>query len=187
MSETAKSYQNRLDEGFFDKYIKGTGVDLGVGRIDSIYGADPVHPDVQQWDKDDGDATFMESVADNTYDYVHASHILEHIENPYLALRNWLRILKPGGYLIVLVPHRDLYEKKNRLPSNWNLDHKFFILPDKEELPHTINLTHLLRSAWSKDEALIEYVKVRDKDWYSEDPLIHSTGEYSIEAVIKKL
>ncbi|MGC5376479.1 methyltransferase domain-containing protein, partial [Salmonella enterica] len=87
--------------GFFDKYIKGTGVDLGVGRIDSIYGADPVHPDVQQWDKDDGDATFMESVADNTYDYVHASHILEHIENPYLALRNWLRILKPGGYLIV--------------------------------------------------------------------------------------
>lgn len=186
MSETVKSYQTRLAEGFFDKYINGKGIDLGVGRLDSVYGADPVHPDVEQWDKDNGDATFMETVADNTYDYVHASHLLEHIANPYLALRNWLRILKPGGFLIILVPHRDLYEKRVNLPSQWNLDHKFFILPDTEDLPHTINLTHLLESVWGPEEAKIEYVKVRDHDFDSHG-FAHSSGEYSIEAVIKKL
>ena len=63
MAETIKSYQSRLEEGFFDKYIHGKGIDLGVGRLDSIYGADPVHPDAQPLDKDDGDATFMKDVA----------------------------------------------------------------------------------------------------------------------------
>ena len=42
MAETSKSKERRLQEGFYDKYIKGYGIDIGVGRIDTFDGADPI-------------------------------------------------------------------------------------------------------------------------------------------------
>jgi predicted SAM-dependent methyltransferase len=41
----------------------------------------------------------------------------------YLALTNWIRILRPGGILYVVVPDFALYEK-SRWPSTYNPDHK---------------------------------------------------------------
>jgi len=42
--------------------------------------------------------------ADNTFDRVVAVHILEHICQPQLAIKEWARILKPGGMLSILIP-----------------------------------------------------------------------------------
>ena len=33
-------------------------------------------------------------VKDETYDFVYSSHTLEHINDIYTALKNWIRILK---------------------------------------------------------------------------------------------
>jgi methyltransferase family protein len=41
---------------------------------------------------------------DGSYDLVWASHVLEHIEHDYKALREISRILSPGGYAILPVP-----------------------------------------------------------------------------------
>jgi SAM-dependent methyltransferase len=38
------------------------------------------------------------------YDTVLASHILEHVADPLRALGEWYRVLRPGGYLIVITP-----------------------------------------------------------------------------------
>jgi predicted SAM-dependent methyltransferase len=45
-------------------------------------------------------------IPDNTYDWVHASHVLEHVPwwNTKKALRDVCRVLKPGGKLTVWVP-----------------------------------------------------------------------------------
>lgn len=42
--------------------------------------------------------------ADNSYDRVIATHVLEHIYHPHLALKEWRRVLKPGGTLSILIP-----------------------------------------------------------------------------------
>ena len=42
-----------------------------------------------------------------SYDFVLSSHMLEHTANPLRALAEWRRLLRPGGALIVVVPHRD--------------------------------------------------------------------------------
>ncbi|HMW55300.1 MAG: class I SAM-dependent methyltransferase [Candidatus Accumulibacter phosphatis] len=42
--------------------------------------------------------------ADNTFDRLLATHVLEHIYQPHLALKEWLRVLKPGGVLSILIP-----------------------------------------------------------------------------------
>lgn len=182
--ETGKAHDRRVREGFFENYCNGKGIDIGVGRIDS-HGADPLLPDIDTWDKDNGDATFMAGVEDESYDFVYTSHILEHISNCYLALRNWWRILKPGGYLILFVPHRDLYEKRTELPSRWNGDHKFFLLPEKEELPYTIGLLPLVTGALPTAEVV--YMNECSEGHTITDPDIHSDGEISIEVVLQRL
>ena len=50
------------------------------------------------------DATNLESVNNKTYDYLYASHVLEHIANPIKALKEWLRVIKNEGYLILILP-----------------------------------------------------------------------------------
>jgi SAM-dependent methyltransferase len=42
-----------------------------------------------------------------TYDFVLSSHMLEHTANPLRALAEWSRLLRAGGALILVVPHRD--------------------------------------------------------------------------------
>jgi SAM-dependent methyltransferase len=52
------------------------------------------------------DATDLSSIADNAYDFLLASHILEHVANPLGALEEFRRVLKPRGHILVLVPNR---------------------------------------------------------------------------------
>lgn len=44
---------------------------------------------------------------DSTLDYVLSSHVIEHFFDPVKALREWHRVIKPGGYIYVIAPHRD--------------------------------------------------------------------------------
>lgn len=54
-----------------------------------------------------GEASDLSSVPDGQYDFVLSSHMLEHTANPLLALAEWRRVLRPGGALVLVVPHRD--------------------------------------------------------------------------------
>lgn len=37
-------------------------------------------------------------------DRVIATHVLEHIPNPHLAIKEWMRVLKPNGVLSIIIP-----------------------------------------------------------------------------------
>lgn len=41
---------------------------------------------------------------DQSFDRLIAAHLLEHIPHPHLALKEWQRVLKPGGVLTLLLP-----------------------------------------------------------------------------------
>jgi SAM-dependent methyltransferase len=43
--------------------------------------------------------------ADDAYDFVFASHVLEHIPDPIAALQDWLRVAR--RWVVVILPHRD--------------------------------------------------------------------------------
>lgn len=43
--------------------------------------------------------------ADNELDYVISSHCLEHFFDTIGTLEEWLRVVKPGGYVLTIVPH----------------------------------------------------------------------------------
>jgi ubiquinone/menaquinone biosynthesis C-methylase UbiE len=44
------------------------------------------------------------SYPDNTFDRLIATHVLEHIHQPHLALKEWRRVLKNGGVISILIP-----------------------------------------------------------------------------------
>ncbi len=39
------------------------------------------------------------------FDLIIASHVVEHLKNPYDSMKQFMEMLKPGGYLIVAVPN----------------------------------------------------------------------------------
>lgn len=175
--ETSKAHLRRLRSKFFGKYCQGLGIDIGCGK-------DPITPNCVQWDRQDGDAHFMQNVDDNTYDFVYSSHCLEHLSNPGLALVNWFRILKPGGYLILFLPHRDLYEKRTTLPSKFNRGHYHYYLIDRHEPPCTLGIVPLI--AMHLQNYRFIYTKECSEGHTITDPEIHSDGEYSIELALQK-
>jgi SAM-dependent methyltransferase len=185
MAETRKAHARRLASGFYEAYIHGKGIDIGCGRIDTHDGLDTISPTAVHHDKDDCDATFMDIYPDNEFDYVYASHVLEHISDPVTAVKNWLRICKPGGVVIISVPHRDLYERKRTLPSRWNEDHKYFYLPGECDPPHTFSLWGVVASA-AVNREMVEYFKVIDTATNADRPDEHNNGEFSIEVIIRK-
>jgi SAM-dependent methyltransferase len=183
MAETSKAHQRRLESGFYDKYIQGYGIDIGCGRIDTHDGADPIAlENCIHHDKDICDATTMDVYPANHFDYVYASHILEHVNNPVEAVKNWMRICKFGGHVIISLPHRDLYERKKTLPSRWNADHRYFYLPYSCEPPHTFSVAGLLMASGVLDYQL----EVIDTSTNHERPEEHANGEFSIEVIIQK-
>ncbi len=58
---------------------------------------------------------------DATLDYVVSSHVIEHFYDPVKALREWYRVIQPGGYIFVIAPHRDR-----------TFDHKRVVTPLQE-------------------------------------------------------
>ena len=44
---------------------------------------------------------------DNTLDFVISSHVIEHFYDPVKTIQEWLRVVKPGGYVFIIAPHRD--------------------------------------------------------------------------------
>jgi len=175
--ETSKANSRRQREGFF-KYCQGRGLDIG-------FGGDLLASNCTGYDFEHGDAQNIVKFSGESFDFVYSSHVLEHMEDPAAALSNWWGLVKKGGYLLLYIPHRDLYEKKIKLPSRWNLDHKHFFIVRGNEPPDTIGVHELIQDSLPGSEII--YIKECSEGHTISDPNLHSDGEYSIEAVIRKI
>ena len=114
--ETRKTNQVR-GQNFINQYFKGNVIDIGGGQ-------DPVTPSAKVFDLKDGDAQhILKYEASESYDCVNSSHCLEHMKNVPEALSGWWELVKKNGYMVITVPHEDLYEQKIS-PSMFNNDHK---------------------------------------------------------------
>lgn len=64
------------------------------------------HPDKPPGRQFLREATALHGIADASYDFLLSSHCLEHVANPLAALREWRRVVRPGGHLVLLLPDR---------------------------------------------------------------------------------
>jgi SAM-dependent methyltransferase len=146
---TAMSVQRRLfDSRFASRWFVGVGLDVGAGDDSLLLYAElfPRIINVIPFDEAQGDAQTLDNVEDDSFDFLYSSHCLEHVDDPFEAMTNWIRVVKPGGHLIVSVPDEDLYEQ-GTWPSRFNTTHKTTWTIDKEESwsPVSINVLDMVR------------------------------------------
>jgi SAM-dependent methyltransferase len=178
--EARKVYWQRHASGFFEHYLSGAHIlDIGYrgGRAEVV----PIVPQAIGVDLDypGYDGTRL-PFADLSQDAVFVSHCLEHIEDYRASLADWYRVLKIGGYLLVFVPHKYLYERRAAPPSVLNPDHKRFYTPRsllaeiEESLPiNGFRVRHLADNDYAYD-----YERPLDR---------HPQGSYEIELVVQKI
>lgn len=189
--ETTKATYRRLhDIRYGLKYFVGKGIDIGAGNdsLGKFMQQFTAIQSVTPWDVQDGDAQRMEGVEDNSYDFVHSSHCLEHLYDPYEAFKNWIRICRPGGHLIVCIPDEDLYEQ-GVWPSQFALDHKtsWTILKESSWGGSSINLIEFLYRFRDKIEIL--KIELCNQMFNYVSPRVdqtHYTSECAIEFVVRK-
>jgi SAM-dependent methyltransferase len=138
------------------RYFQGKGIDIGCG-------GDPIFENVYKFDLQQGDANEISQFVQNQFDFVYSSHCLEHMNDPQHSMREWWKLVKPGGYLIVIVPDEDLYEQ-GIFPSTSNPDHKatFTISKRKSWSTHSYNMLDLANSL-SKGQIIS--LQLQDNDY----------------------
>lgn len=177
--ESQRTYEEKLNNGFFSTYMTGIGLDIGYAGY--ISGVQPILPSAIGIDVDyPGYTDNILPFESNTQDYVYSSHCLEHIFDYRTAIREWHRVTRVGGHIVIIVPHQHLYEKRKFPPSKWNGDHKRFYLP-----------SHLLAEVENSlvpNTYRVRLLEDGDKNFnYSLPPSTHSDGQYEITLVIQKI
>jgi SAM-dependent methyltransferase len=84
------------------------------------------------------EASDLSPIGDGVYDFLLASHVLEHVANPLRALEEWRRVLRPGGAMLVIVPDRRGTFDHRRAPTAFEHIAEDF----RNHTPET-DLTHL--------------------------------------------
>jgi SAM-dependent methyltransferase len=79
---------------------------------------------------DAGDLYFL---ADGTFDAAVSRHVFEHLPEPNATIKEWLRIVKPGGLLALVLPN-DHWRDFLAMDS----DHKFRCYPETVEEALTV-------------------------------------------------
>jgi len=178
--EAARSYRRRIEDGFVESYLSGKNI-LDIG----FQGADPNSVPIVEnaigigLDYPGYDGIHL-PFPDDSQDGVFASHCYEHIGNYRAALREWYRVLRIGGYVVVLVPHKYLYERKSTPPSLCNADHKRFYTPAA--------LLREFEDALPVNGFRVRHLADNDAGFDYGTPLgQHASGCYEIELVVQKI
>ena len=115
------------------EYTRGQGLDLGCGPdkcFPHFVGVDNLKDTSlfgikMKPDKVVETCELLPDFDDSSQDFVFSSHLLEHIEDYASALKEWWRVIKPGGHLVLYLPHKDLYPRCGTHGANPDHKHDF--------------------------------------------------------------
>jgi SAM-dependent methyltransferase len=186
--ESRRTYDEKIRSGFWGRYITGPKVlDIGCKGLDESGGLT---------EDGEGLALFDGAIAvdvdypgynghtlpfpNDSQDAVYASHTLEHVPDFLAAIREWHRVTKVGGYIVVMVPNAHLYERRRRPPSRWNEGHL--------RMYTVASLLAEFEAALPPNSYRVRHLLEDDRNFgYEDPPDQHAHGGYEIELVVQKI
>ena len=108
------------------------------------------------------EATDLDDIATESYDFILSSHVLEHVANPIRALTEWIRVLRVGGVIVLVVPHKQAtFDHRRPITTLEHLVSDFEQGTSESDMTHApeiLNLHDLARDPGAGD---IEAFRVR--------------------------
>lgn len=156
------SYKSESESArpLLEKHCIGNGVDVGAGGmpialhsicIDRDTGS-PIRANVGSVPTHlAGDAADLRWFRDGALDHVGSSHCLEDFLDTEKVLREWLRVLRPGGNLVLFLPDEPTYHahcEKTGQPYNLAHVHKNFGLKYVRGILDKIGQTEEVEAIW---------------------------------------
>jgi SAM-dependent methyltransferase len=90
------------------------------------------------------DGTSLVGMDDDSYDVVLASHTLEHIANPLLALVEWKRVVGSEGHLILVLPHyENTFDHRRRVTTLEHIEADFARSTGEDDTTHVREFVEL--------------------------------------------
>ena len=84
------------------------------------------------------EATDLSLFPDSKYEFIISSNCLEHVANPLKAIEEWVRVLKKGGLLFLVLPNKEYCFDHNRSVTKFS-----HLLEDYQNNIAEDDLTHL--------------------------------------------
>ena len=83
------------------------------------------------------EASDLSRLGDNSYDFLISSNCLEHIANPLKALTEWARIVRQGGYILLVLPKKEhTFDHRRRITPFEHLVEDFRQSTTEHDLAH---------------------------------------------------
>jgi ADP-heptose:LPS heptosyltransferase len=142
--EDPQGYESAKIRWELPRYTRGVGLDIGCGSEKAyphMIGVDNGHHMREFGIRCAADIYVntcekLEIIASVSQDFVFSSHTLEHIANYQAALKEWWRVIKQGGHLVLYLPDEDEYPKVGEKGANpdhkWNVNYDRVVEAMKE-------------------------------------------------------
>lgn len=192
--ESCETIFRRLEFNEVIKYTKGVGIDVGCG-LNKIHSC-AIGIDFRLGDKDFGypfganircprNKKFLQLpwFPNESLDFVFSSHCLENFSDPRKTLQEMARVLKPAGYLVLILPDMRYYPKKGE--EGANPDHEWDCYPE--------NLVEMVKDVGNFEVIQMDTLhnKLKDVVLTERDRRIanhygHNSLNFSFEGVFQK-
>lgn len=148
------------------EYTSGRGLDLGCGQFKAFphfIGVDNGH----HWGMKGVDVHVdtcedLSIFSSKSMDFVFSSHLIEHIQDTEKTLKEWYRVIKNNGYLIIYAPHKELYPNVGEKGAN--PDHKHDFMPeDIEDVMKKVGGWDLIRNETRSQDREYSFLQVYKK------------------------
>jgi len=137
VEQNLQSFKLKQWREHFSKSLQGEGIEIGalnrplekhsgmsVKYVDQypIEKLREVYPELDDKNLVEPDildnAETLASIDEGSFDFVIAAHVIEHMKNPIKSVENWLRVVKPGGQVYIVVPDKRASFDKTRVRTS---------------------------------------------------------------------
>lgn len=133
----------------------------------------------------------LSSVHDDSYDFVLSSHNLEHFANPVKALKEWKRITRPGGALILILPHYlRTFDHRRKPTSVEHMFEDYFQQTGEDDTRHVEEVLQLhdLEMDGTLRTHTLEELRIRSANNFTNRALHHHVfDEFNSSELLKRV
>jgi SAM-dependent methyltransferase len=131
------------------------------------------------------EAVALSGISSGFYDFVLCSHTLEHIANPLQALQEWMRILKPGGLAVLVLPHKDgTFDHRRPVTQLAHLVNDLVTEVGEDDLRHLPEILKLHDLQMDPPAGSIDQFKKRSEENFANRCLHHHVFDSRLVAAV---